>query len=142
MWNENNCDCFLALSFVWQVSRISDIFTCLLEYEEQLILKQKSSSSQPQTIAAVNTVLKVRISDCKRYLTLKLLTILIQKEANIWSEKREISIRGLLVDPISNSQNYKHYKSCKADSFESYFWDLGSTRVQLCILKPCAWLSD
>ena len=82
---------------------------CLLEYEEQLILKQKSSSSQPQTIAAVNTVLKVRISDCKRYLTLKLLTILIQKEADIWSEKIEISIRGLLVDPISNSLNYKHY---------------------------------
>ena len=85
------------------MSRISDIFTCLLEYEEQLILKQKSSSSQPQTIAAVNTVLKVRISDCK------LLTILIQKQADIWSEKREISIRGLLVDPISNSLNYKHY---------------------------------
>ena len=133
MWNEKNCDCFSALSFVWQVSRISDIFTCLLEYEEQLILKQKSSSSQPQTIAAVNTVLKVRISDCKKYLTLKLLTILIQKEADIWSEKREISIRGLSVDPISNSLNYKHHKSCTPDSLESYFWDLGSTRVQLCI---------
>ena len=64
---------------------------CLLEYEEQLILKQKSSS-QPQTIAAVNTVLKVRISDCKKYLTLKFLTILIQKQADIWSGKREISI--------------------------------------------------
>lgn len=53
--------------FFREVSRISDIFTCLLEYEEQLILKQKSSSSQPQTIAAVNTVLKEMLFEAWQY---------------------------------------------------------------------------
>lgn len=53
--------------FFREVSRISDIFECLLEYEEQLIVKQRSTSSQPQTIAAVNTVLKEMLYEAWQY---------------------------------------------------------------------------
>ena len=40
------------------------------------------------------------------------------------SSKEKISTRGLLVDPIPNSQN-KHYENCMEDTEENYQWDLG-----------------
>ena len=39
------------------------------------------------------------------------------------------SIRGLLVDHISNSSNL-HHKNCMIDRNENYYWDLGSERVK------------
>ena len=40
---------------------ISDIFECLLDYEEEVFRKQKSSLTHLQTVLAVNTIMQVRL---------------------------------------------------------------------------------
>ena len=42
-----------------------------------------------------------------------------QHQADKWYEKRKISVRGLLVDPIPNSPNL-HHKNGMANSRENY----------------------
>ena len=47
-----------------------------------------------------------------------LLTISIQNQEDKWWEPGKVSNRGLLVDPIPNSQKW-HEKNCIADSKEN-----------------------
>ena len=46
-----------------------------------------------------------------------------------WWELKEISFRGLLVNPTPNSPN-EHHNNCTADSKENNWWDLRSERVK------------
>ena len=38
---------------------ISDLFECLMDHEEEVLRKQKSSLTQLQTVVAVNAIMKV-----------------------------------------------------------------------------------
>ena len=53
----------------------------------------------------------------------------IQYQADKWWEKRQMSIKGLVVDPITNYPSL-HHKNCTEDRKENYWWDLGSERVK------------
>ena len=49
----------LYLLQTFQVSMISDIFECLMDHEEEVLRKQKTSLTHLQTVVAVNTIMKV-----------------------------------------------------------------------------------
>ena len=65
------------------------------------------------------------MSDQDRIFPYNIITISLQYQADKWLEWRQISIKGLPVDPIPNFP-IKHHKTCMADSKESYLWELRS----------------